>query len=131
MHEAFDEFRIRDNREFFRMAPEQAKQHLILPRRRCDTKRGCCWNCKWQTALDKEEIEIGLICTIGIGSGEELEFKKTDLLKQSIRKWFIEFRGKQMSLSQSALEMYKKWDILGTKLLDPNSGCTKEKLFTN
>lgn len=25
MHEAFDEFRIRDNREFFRMAPEQAK----------------------------------------------------------------------------------------------------------
>ena len=25
MHQAFDEFRIRDNREFFRMSPEQAK----------------------------------------------------------------------------------------------------------
>ena len=25
MHQAFDEFRIRNNREFFRMSPEQAK----------------------------------------------------------------------------------------------------------
>ena len=30
MHQAFDEFRIRDNREFFRMSPEQAKAALEI-----------------------------------------------------------------------------------------------------
>ena len=30
MHQAFDEFRIRDNREFFRMSAEQAKAALEI-----------------------------------------------------------------------------------------------------
>ena len=79
MHEAFDEFRIRDNREFFRMVPEQAKAALdIADGEDVETASD-------KTALDKERNRNRFnFAQIGIDVGEELEFKKDRSIKAKV-----------------------------------------------
>ena len=78
MHEAFDEFRIRDNREFFRMSPEQAKAALDIAEGEDVTPReDVVETTSDKTALDKERNRNRFnFAQIGIEVGEELEFKK-------------------------------------------------------
>ena len=130
MHEAFDEFRIRDNREFFRMAPEQAKAALdIADGEDVTPKEDIVETPSDKTALDKERNRNRFnFAQIGIDIGEELEFKKDRSVKAKVlENDLIEFRGKPMSLSQSALEVVQEMGYNWSQIAGPQFWMYKGK----
>ena len=117
MHEAFDEFRIRDNREFFRMSPDQAKAALeIATGTDVTPKDDVVESESDRVALTKERNRNRFnFEQAGIDPGEILEFKKDpSITAKVLDKGQIDFRGTRTSLSQSALvivqEMGYKWN---------------------
>tara|TARA_B100000963_G_scaffold306618_1_gene281353 strand:+ start:296 stop:889 length:594 start_codon:yes stop_codon:yes gene_type:complete len=117
MHEAFDEFRIRDNREFFRMSPDQAKAALeIATGTDVTPKDDVVESESDRVALTKERNRNRFnFEQAGIEPGEILEFKKDpSITAKVLDKGQIDFRGNRTSLSQSALvivqEMGYKWN---------------------
>ena len=117
MHEAFDEFRIRDNREFFRMSPDQAKAALeIATGTDVTPKDDVVESESDRVALTKERNRNRFnFEQAGIDPGEILEFKKDpSITAKVLDKGQIDFRGNRTSLSQSALvivqEMGYKWN---------------------
>ena len=130
MHEAFDEFRIRDNREFFRMVPEQAKAALdIADGEDVTPKEDVVETTSDKTALDKERNRNRFnFAQIGIDVGEELEFKKDRSIKAKVlENDLIEFRGKEMSLSQSALVIVQEMGYTWNKIAGPQFWMYKGK----
>tara|TARA_B100000989_G_scaffold238857_1_gene185725 strand:+ start:291 stop:884 length:594 start_codon:yes stop_codon:yes gene_type:complete len=117
LHEAFDEFRIRDNREFFRMSPDQAKAALeIATGTDVTPKDDVVESESDRVALNKERNRNRFnFDEAGIEPGEILEFKKDPSIKAKVLdNGQIGFRGTRTSLSQSALiivqEMGYKWN---------------------
>ena len=117
MHEAFDEFRIRDNREFFRMSPDQAKAALeIATGTDVTPKHDVVESESDRVALNKERNRNRFnFEQAGIDPGEILEFKKDpSITAKVLDNGQIDFRGTRTSLSQSALiivqEMGYKWN---------------------
>ncbi len=117
LHEAFDEFRIRDNREFFRMSPDQAKAALeIATGTDVTPKDDVVESESDRVALNKERNRNRFnFDEAGIEPGEILEFKKDPSIKAKVLdNGQIAFRGTRTSLSQSALiivqEMGYKWN---------------------
>ena len=117
LHEAFDEFRIRDNREFFRMSPDQAKAALEIANGIDVTPKGDVVESESdRVALNKERNRNRFnFDEAGIDAGEILEFKKDpSITAKVLDNGQIDFRGTRTSLSQSALiivqEMGYKWN---------------------
>ena len=117
LHEAFDEFRIRDNREFFRMSPDQAKAALEIANGTDVTPKGDVVESESdRVALNKERNRNRFnFDEAGIDAGEILEFKKDpSITAKVLDNGQIDFRGNRTSLSQSALiivqEMGYKWN---------------------
>ena len=117
LHEAFDEFRIRDNREFFRMSPDQAKAALEIANGTDVTPKGDVVESESdRVALNKERNRNRFnFDEAGIDVGEILEFKKDpSITAKVLDNGQIDFRGNRTSLSQSALiivqEMGYKWN---------------------
>ena len=117
LHEAFDEFRIRDNREFFRMSPDQAKAALEIATGTDVTPKGDVVESESdRVALNKERNRNRFnFDEAGIDVGEILEFKKDpSITAKVLDNGQIDFRGTRTSLSQSALiivqEMGYKWN---------------------
>ena len=81
LHQAFDEFRIRNNREFFRMAPEHAKAALeIADGEDVTPKDDVVENESDRAALNKERNRNRFnFSQIGINPGETLNLKKIHL----------------------------------------------------
>ena len=130
LHQAFDEFRIRDNREFFRMSPDQAKAALeIASGEDVTPKEDVVENESDRAALDRERKRSRFnFSQIGIEPGEILEFKKDpSITAKVIENDQIEFRGNITSLSPAALiivhEMGYKW----TKIAGPQFWMYKGK----
>ena len=122
MHEAFDDKRIRQNREFFNISPEQAKSALKIAE-----KMGGV-NVTPQTAIveteqdsqalesaKKRRAKIDYFGSLDIGVGEILTFKKDKSITATVvENGEVNFRGEIMSLSRSALiivnELGYDWD---------------------
>ena len=130
LHEAFDEFRIRENREFFRMSPDQAKAALEIASGEDVTPQGDVVETESdRAALDRERKRTRFnFAQIGIEPGEILEFKKDpSITAKVVENDQIEFRGSITSLSPAALiivhEMGYKW----TKIAGPQFWMYKGK----
>ena len=130
LHEAFDEFRIRENREFFRMSPDQAKAALEIASGEDVTPQGDVVETESdRAALDRERKRSRFnFAQIGIEPGEILEFKKDpSITAKVVENDQIEFRGSITSLSPAALiivhEMGYKW----TKIAGPQFWMYKGK----
>ena len=130
LHEAFDEFRIRENREFFRMSADQAKAALEIASGEDVTPQGDVVETESdKVALDRERKRTRFnFAQIGIEPGEILEFKKDpSITAKVVKNDQIEFRGNITSLSPAALiivhEMGYKW----TKIAGPQFWTYKGK----
>ena len=130
LHEAFDEFRIRENREFFRMSADQAKAALEIASGEDVTPQGDVVESESdKVALDRERKRTRFnFAQIGIEPGEILEFKKDpSITAKVVENDQIEFRGNITSLSPAALiivhEMGYKW----TKIAGPQFWTYKGK----
>ena len=130
LHEAFDEFRIRENREFFRMSADQAKAALEIASGEDVTPQGDVVETESdKAALDRERKRTRFnFAQIGIEPGEILEFKKDpSITAKVVENDQIEFRGNITSLSPAALiivhEMGYKW----TKIAGPQFWTYKGK----
>ena len=130
LHEAFDEFRIRENREFFRMSADQAKAALEIASGEDVTPQGDVVETESdKVALDRERKRTRFnFAQIGIEPGEILEFKKDpSITAKVVENDQIEFRGNITSLSPAALiivhEMGYKW----TKIAGPQVWTYKGK----
>ena len=130
LHEAFDEFRIRENREFFRMSADQAKAALEIASGEDVTPQGDVVETESdKVALDRERKRTRFnFAQIGIEPGEVLEFKKDpSITAKVVENDQIEFRGNITSLSPAALiivhEMGYKW----TKIAGPQFWTYKGK----
>ncbi len=130
MHEAFDEFRIRDNREFFRMSPEQAKAALDIAEGEDVTPREDVVESESdKAALDKERNRNRFnFAQVGIEPGEILEFKKDkSIIAKVVENDQIEFRGEITSLSPAALKIVQEMGYTWTKIAGPQFWMYKGK----
>ena len=116
--------------ENFRMSPEQAKAALDIAEGEDVTPReDVVETTSDKTALDKERNRNRFnFAQIGIEVGEELEFKKDKSIKAKVlENDLIEFKGKPMSLSQSALEIVQEMGYTWTKIAGPQFWMYKGK----
>mgnify|MGYP001223699850 CR=1 FL=1 len=130
MHEAFDEFRIRDNREFFRMSPDQAKAALeIASGEDVTPKDDVVENESDRAALNRERNRNRFnFAQVGIEPGEILEFKKDpSITAKVIENDQIEFRGAKTSLSPAALIIVQEMGYKWTKIAGPQFWMYKGK----
>ena len=130
MHEAFDEFRIRDNREFFRMSPDQAKAALeIASGEDVTPKDDVVENESDRAALNRERNRNRFnFAQIGIDPGEILEFKKDpSITAKVLDNDQIEFRGNRTSLSPAALIIVQEMGYKWTKIAGPQFWMYKGK----
>ena len=130
LHQAFDEFRIRDNREFFRMSPDQAKAALeIASGEDVTPKDDVVENESDRAALDRERNRNRFnFAQIGIEVGETLEFKKDpSITAKVLENDQIEFRGKKTSLSPAALIIVQEMGYTWSKIAGPQFWMYKGK----
>ena len=130
LHEAFDEFRIRENREFFRMSPDQAKAALeIASGEDVTPKDDIVESESDRDALNRERNRNRFnFAQIGIEPGETLQFKKdTSITAKVVENDQIEFRGKITSLSPAALTIVQEMGYKWTKIAGPQFWMHKGK----
>ena len=130
MHQAFDEFRIRDNREFFRMSPEQAKAALeIADGEDVTPKDDIVESESDRAALNRERKRSRFnFAQVGIEPGEILEFKKDpSITAKVVENDQIEFRGNVTSLSPAALTVVQEMGYKWTKIAGPQFWMYKGK----
>ena len=130
LHQAFDEFRIRDNREFFRMSPDQAKAALeIASGEDVTPKDDVVENESDRAALNRERNRNRFnFAQIGIDPGEILEFKKDpSITAKVLDNDQIEFRGNRTSLSPAALIIVQEMGYKWTKIAGPQFWMYKGK----
>ena len=130
MHQAFDEFRIRDNREFFRMSPEQAKAALeIADGEDVTPKDDIVESESDRAALNRERNRNRFnFAQVGIEPGEILEFKKDpSITAKVVENDQIEFRGNVTSLSPAALTVVQEMGYKWTKIAGPQFWMYKGK----
>ena len=130
LHEAFDELRIRENREFFRMSPDQAKAALeIASGEDVTPKDDIVESESDRDALNRERNRNRFnFAQIGIEPGEILQFKKdTSITAKVVENDQIEFRGKTTSLSPAALTIVQEMGYKWTKIAGPQFWIYKGK----
>ena len=130
LHEAFDEFRIRENREFFRMSADQAKAALEIASGEDVTPQGDVVETESdKVALDRERKRTRFnFAQIGIDPGEILEFKKDpSITAKVLDNDQIEFRGNRTSLSPAALIIVQEMGYKWTKIAGPQFWMYKGK----
>ena len=130
LHEAFDEFRIRENREFFRMSADQAKAALeIASGEDVTPKDDVVENESDRAALNRERNRNRFnFAQVGIEPGEILEFKKDpSITAKVIENDQIEFRGAKTSLSPAALIIVQEMGYKWTKIAGPQFWMYKGK----
>ena len=130
MHEVFDSFRIRQNREFFRMDPNAAKAALDMTEGEDVTpKDDVVENEIDRAALNSERNRNRFnFAQIGIEVGTELSFKKDPSIKAIVlENDQVEFRGRVASLSQSALEVIQEMGYKWNKIAGPQFWTYKGK----
>ena len=107
LHQSFDKFRVRKNREFFDLLPENAKSALLLANGNDVTpKDDVVESLDDQKALDKARTKRKRFSfdLLNIQPGTELTFAKDENQKCNvINDRFVKFRGEEMTLSGSAL----------------------------
>ena len=130
LHEAFDEFRIRENREFFRMSADQAKAALEIASGEDVTPQGDVVETESdRAALDRERKRTRFnFAQIGIEPGEILHFKKDPSITATVvENDQVEFRGKVTSLSPAALTIVHEMGYKWTKIAGPQFWMYKGK----
>ena len=118
LHQSFDKYRVRKNREFFELLPENAKSALELANGKDVTpKEDVVESTDDQKALDKARTKRTRFSfeMINIQPGTELTFVKDENQKcKVLDDRFVEFREEKMTLSGSALiiinEMGYDWN---------------------
>ena len=139
LHEAFDDKRVRQNREFFNCPPEQAKSALKIAEkmggRDVTPKEVVVETEQDRQALDsakKKKGRVDYFGVLGINDGEILTFSKDQTITCEVKEnGQVLFRDELTSLSGSALiivsEMGYNWQQVrgagywcykGTSLLD-------------
>ena len=139
LHEAFDDKRVRQNREFFNCPPEQAKSALKIAEkmggRDVTPKEVVVETEQDRQALDsakKKKGRVDYFGVLGINDGEILTFSKDQTITCEVKEYGqVLFRDELTSLSGSALiivsEMGYNWQQVrgagywcykGTTLLD-------------
>ncbi len=107
LHQSFDKYRVRNNREFFELLPENAKSALKLTNGKDVTpKDDIVETIDDQKALNKARNQRKRFSfnLINIQPGTELTFSKDENQKcKVIDDRLVEFRGEEMTLSGSAL----------------------------
>ena len=105
LHQSFDKYRVRKNREFFELLPENAKSALELANGKDITpKNDIVESADDQKALDKARRKRFSFSLLNIQPGTELAFSKDENQKcKVIDDRLVEFRDEEMTLSGSAL----------------------------
>ena len=122
MHEVFDAYRLRNNREFFRLDPNVAKAALDMVEGEDVTPIGDVVKDEAdRVALNNERNRNRFnFIQIGIEPGTELSFKKNPSIKAIVKENDqIEFRGRTASLSQAALEIVHEMGYKWNKIAGP------------
>ena len=130
MHEAFDTFRIRQNREFFRMDPSAAKAALDMTEGEDVTPKEDVVETEIdRVALNSERNRNRFnFAQIGIDIGTELSFKKDPSIKAIVcENNQVEFRGRVTSLTLSALEVIQEMGYTWNKIAGPQFWTFKGK----
>lgn len=123
LHEAFDAVRVRKNREFFEILPENAKSALLIANGREITPREDVV----ETADDKRALEKAKsmrerfkFSLLNIEPGTILTFAKDpEITCEVVDDRLIRFRGEEMSLTASALIIIKEMGFDWTKISGP------------
>ena len=139
LHEAFDDKRVRQNREFFNCPPEQAKSALKIAEkmggRDVTPKEVVVETEQDRQALDsakKKKGRVDYFGVLGINDGEILTFSKDQTITCEVKEnGQVLFRDELTSLSGSALTIVSEmgynwqqvrgagyWCYKGTTLLD-------------
>ena len=132
MHEAFDTFRIRQNREFFRMDPSAAKAALDMTEGEDVTPKEDVVETEIdRVALNSERNRNRFnFAQIGIDIGTELSFKKIQASKPlSVKIIRLNLEVELHPLHYQLWKLFKKWVTRGIKLLGLNFGLLKEKHY--
>jgi len=107
IHQSFDKYRVRNNREFFELLPENAKSALKLTNGKDITPTDdIVETIEDKKALDKARNKRNRFSfnLINIQPGTELSFiKDSDQKCKVLDDRLVEFRGEEMTLSGSAL----------------------------
>jgi len=133
LHEAFDDKRVRQSREFFNCSPEQAKSALKI----AETMGGKNVTPS-EVIVDSEQDEhaltvarrrtnrINYFNVLGIEIGETLTFAKDKSIKCTVAEnGQVKFRGELTSLSNSALILFHEMGINWVQVRGPGYWCYK------
>jgi len=135
LHEAFDDKRVRHNREFFNLSPEQAKSALKIAEKMGGadvTPRAAIVETEQDSqaleAAKKRKSKIDYFGFLDIALGEVLTFKKDKTITATVvENGEVDFRGEKMTLSRSALivinELGYDWD----RIQGPRFWCYRGK----
>ena len=130
LHEAFDKFRIRDNREFFRMLPEHAKAALEIAGGKDVTPKDDVVETESDRAALQRERKRNRFnfAEVGVEPGEILKFKKDPSITCKVVEGdLVEFRGRKTSLTNSALEVIHELGYKWNKIAGPQFWTYKGK----
>ena len=123
IHDAFDDFRVNPNREFFRVNPERIVSILDMVMIEDVTpKEDIVEDEIDQRSLDKENTIRSRFNfdMVGIPVGSKLEFvKDKDITATVVDNHKINFNGKVMALSKSALEIHHGMGFMWRKVSGP------------
>jgi hypothetical protein len=123
LHQSFDKYRVRKNREFFELLPENAKSALQLANGKEVTPDHDIVETKDdQRALDKarSQRERFKFSLLNIAPGTLLTFAKdVEITCEVIDDRLVRFRGEEMSLTASALIVINEMGYEWSKISGP------------
>ena len=122
IHEAFDDVRVNDSREFFEISPEKAKAALQVSMGKDVTPSQDIIESKSDVAaLEKQRNKNRFnFSSIGIDPGTTLEFKKDKTITcEVLDNDQVKFREEATSLSKSALVVIQELGYEWTKIAGP------------
>ena len=133
LHEAFDDKRVRQNREFFNCSPEQAKSALSIAEKMGGTDVTPA-EIEFETPQDKQALDsakkkkgsIDYFGILGIDLGEKLTFIKDHTITCEVKEnGKVLFRENTMSLSASALTIISEMGYDWQSAHGPGYWCYK------
>ena len=123
LHHSFDKYRVRKNREFFELLPENAKSALQLTNGKDVTpKNDIVESADDQKALDKARNKRKRFSfdLLNIEPGSILTFSKDESqICEVINDRLVKFRGEEMTLSGSALKIINEMDYDWSQIHGP------------
>ena len=123
LHDAFEDRRVRNRREFFKIDPERVASALRLAAKKDVTPRDdVVEDLDDQRALDAARVSRSMFNMemVQIASGSILKFSKGDNITcKTVDRHQVEFEGKVMSLTASALIVIKRLGYKWGKIAGP------------